>query len=155
MNRTEQRTMIIQELKSSHAHITAEDLYATLKVKMPQLSLGTVYRNLNNLYNGGYINKLIHGKDKAYFEWGKDPNALHLTCPKCGKITHLVSQEINDLLKSIQTISSNDGCESIRFELIKTCDECRKKYEEQLEAARREEQERQAKILKWTGPIHV
>lgn len=152
MNRTEQRTMIIQELKRSHAHITAEDLYATLKIKMPQISLGTVYRNLNNLYDGGYVNKLTHGKDKAYFEWGKDPNALHLTCPKCGKITHLMSPEINNLLKSIQTISGNAGCESIRFELVKTCDECRKKYEEQLAVEREAEQARQAKILKWTGP---
>ncbi len=152
MNHTEQRTMIMQELMRVHSHVTAEELYATLKVKLPQISLGTVYRNLNNLHNHGYVNKLIHGKNKAYFEWGKDPNALHVTCPKCGKITHLMSKEITELLKSIQTISGKDGCEAVQFELIKTCDECKRKYEEQLQAARAAEEARQAKVLKWTGP---
>ena len=42
MNHTEQRTMIMQELMRVHSHVTAEELYATLKVKLPQISLGTV-----------------------------------------------------------------------------------------------------------------
>jgi Fe2+ or Zn2+ uptake regulation protein len=151
MNHTEQRTMIMKELMRAHSHVTAEELYATLKVKLPQLSLGTVYRNLNNLYTHGYVNKLIHGKNKAYFEWGKDPNSLHVTCPKCGKITHFMSQEINTLLKSIQTISGKDGCESIQFELIKTCEECKRKHEEQLQAAKAAAEAKKAKILTWTG----
>lgn len=155
MHKTEQRTLIINELQKSHEHITAEELYSTLKTKLPQISLGTIYRNLNNLHAFGYVNKLTHGKNKAYFEWSQNSTALHITCPKCGKINHTASNEINNLLETIQTLAQKEGCESIRFEMVKVCDSCRQKHEAEVEAAKQREEARQAKILKWTGPTVI
>ena len=44
-----QREAILTELRSRKDHPTAEELYLSLKPHMPNLSLGTVYRNLNML----------------------------------------------------------------------------------------------------------
>ncbi|MBO5766193.1 MAG: transcriptional repressor, partial [Lentisphaeria bacterium] len=46
MNRSVQRDAILSELRSVTSHPTAEDIYKSLRVRMPKISIGTVYRNL-------------------------------------------------------------------------------------------------------------
>ena len=55
MNRTAQREAILKELRSVKTHPTADELYAALRVKLPTISLGTVYRNLEH----------VSGRDRA------------------------------------------------------------------------------------------
>ena len=62
---SKQREAILSELRSRKDHPTAEDLYFTLKAEMPNLSLGTVYRNLNMLASDGVILKIsFEGADR-------------------------------------------------------------------------------------------
>ena len=53
MNRTAQREAILKELRSVKTHPTADELYAALRVKLPTISLGTVYRNLEQMSRPG------------------------------------------------------------------------------------------------------
>ena len=55
MNKTVQRDAILAELRSVKSHPTADELYAALRVRMPQISLGTVYRNLEQMSQAGMI----------------------------------------------------------------------------------------------------
>ena len=65
---SKQRDAIISELCQRYDHPTAEELYLALKMKMPNLSLGTVYRNLNMLSEDGTIQKISVGRaDHADF----------------------------------------------------------------------------------------
>jgi len=77
-----QREAILEELRSRYDHPTAETLYLSLKQKIPNLSLGTVYRNLNLLSDEGIINKISSdGADR--FDADKTTH-YHLRCTECG-----------------------------------------------------------------------
>ena len=82
-----QRDAILNELRSRVDHPTAEELYFSLKKELPNLSLGTVYRNLSALAEDGIIMK-IEGDGADRFD-GNCINHYHFRCEKCGKVTDM------------------------------------------------------------------
>lgn len=66
-------------------HCDAQQVYEKLKTSMPNLSLGTVYRNLNLLTENGQLNKLSLPDGNDMFEPAKKPHS-HVICTKCGHI---------------------------------------------------------------------
>ena len=64
---TNQREIILRELKKSKRHLAADELYDIVKKVMPRISLATVYRNLEILSEAGMIGKLeISGRQKRF-----------------------------------------------------------------------------------------
>ena len=55
---TRQRMVILEELRKVKTHPTADELYAMVRTRMPRISLGTVYRNLDFLTESKEILKL-------------------------------------------------------------------------------------------------
>ena len=55
---SKQREQILETVKSMDVHPSADDIYSHVRKELPQISLGTVYRNLNQLVEIGY--KLKH-----------------------------------------------------------------------------------------------
>ena len=55
---THQRRLILDELKKLKTHPTADEIYVIVRKKMPRISLGTVYRNLEILSETGQIIKI-------------------------------------------------------------------------------------------------
>ena len=70
LNKTAQRAAILEELRSVTCHPTADELYTMLRKKMPQISLGTVYRNLEQLseFQAGTIDLTQAAQKKATFQ---------------------------------------------------------------------------------------
>jgi len=58
---TEPRRIILQEIKHSKSHPTADDIYEIVKKKVPRVSLGTIYRNLEVLCQEGLIQRIEGG----------------------------------------------------------------------------------------------
>lgn len=58
MNYSRQREIILETLKENVVHPTAEYLYGILQEKAPNISLATLYRNLNQLAENGIIKRL-------------------------------------------------------------------------------------------------
>ena len=58
MKFSRQRELIISEVLNSDEHLTADAIYERLKKENPNLSLGTVYRNLTQLSDKGMIGKV-------------------------------------------------------------------------------------------------
>ena len=58
MRLTSQRKIILEELRAVHTHPTADEVYNLVRKKMPRISLGTVYRNLEVLSTLGLVRKL-------------------------------------------------------------------------------------------------
>ena len=55
---TRQRPVILEELKNLTTHPTADELYSMVRRRLPRISLGTVYRNLEILSEMGLAQKL-------------------------------------------------------------------------------------------------
>ncbi|MCF8055536.1 MAG: transcriptional repressor [Desulfocapsa sp.] len=85
---TNQREMILRELKKSKGHLSADELYERVKKFMPRISLATVYRNLEILSDARMIRKLeISGRQKRYDSVLVDHD--HIYCVECHRIENL------------------------------------------------------------------
>ena len=80
-----QREEIIRVLRSTDTHPTAAWVYSKVKEAIPNISLGTVYRNLAALSVSGEILSLSVGDGFEHFDGNAAPHA-HLHCRSCGKI---------------------------------------------------------------------
>ena len=69
-------------------HPTADALYTTLREQFPNISLGTVYRNLNLLVDLGEIKKIPSGDGIDHFDYDTSPH-YHFVCRQCGCIRDL------------------------------------------------------------------
>jgi len=94
--RSRQRERIFAVLKSTKSHPTAAWVYDQVKPDFPDLSLGTVYRNLNILREQGLIQVLQSGSNFDRFDALTSPH-YHFVCLNCGRVEDLdlpVEQEL-------------------------------------------------------------
>ena len=84
-NYSRQRETILQVLHSTDTHPTASAVYNEVRKVIPNISLGTVYRNLAALSEEGVIHSLSVGDGYEHFDGNSAPHA-HLHCKHCGKI---------------------------------------------------------------------
>ena len=82
---TRQRTVILEELRRMHDHPTADELYAAVREKLPNVSLGTIYRNLDVLARSGRVHRLETGAGQARFDAELAPHH-HVRCVDCGRV---------------------------------------------------------------------
>ncbi|MDR1560633.1 MAG: transcriptional repressor [Clostridiales bacterium] len=82
---SKQRELIEQAVVSGRAHPSASEVYNSLRPLCPNLSLGTVYRNLTLLSEKGVIQKLHMPDGSDRFD-GSTHNHAHALCVSCGKV---------------------------------------------------------------------
>ena len=85
LRKTRQRQRILEILRGTKSHPTADWIYSQVKPEFPKLSLGTVYRNLKLLREQGEIIELDFGSTFSRFD-GRTDNHYHFICRKCGKV---------------------------------------------------------------------
>lgn len=83
-----QRESIKNFLVTRYDHPTAETVYMNIKEEFPNISLGTVYRNLALLTELGEIQKLSTGLGPDRFDGNPDPH-YHFICNCCGSVLDL------------------------------------------------------------------
>lgn len=81
-----QREAILNVLYSTDTHPTANWVYDRVRETIPNISLGTVYRNLAALSEAGEIISISVGDGYEHFD-GNNSLHAHFLCKKCGKIT--------------------------------------------------------------------
>ncbi len=96
-----QRESIKASLMSRHDHPTADALYASIREEFPNISLGTVYRNLNLLVETGEIRRISCGDGADHFDANMEEH-YHFLCRECRKIYDM-EPETADALKSLDT----------------------------------------------------
>ncbi|PIY60147.1 transcriptional repressor [Candidatus Woesearchaeota archaeon CG_4_10_14_0_8_um_filter_47_5] len=90
---TNQRIKILNYLKNVKTHPTAEKVYRAVSQELPQITLATVYRNLNMLADQGEILRMEINNEYHYD--AQQGFHQHLVCTKCGKIEDLFVDEIS------------------------------------------------------------
>ena len=103
MKFSKQRELILNVVKENSVHPTADFIYEYLKKDNPNLSLGTVYRNLSQLVEHGFIRKVSIPGYPDRFD-GKLCDHSHMICAKCGEVLDIES----DLLKNIPSNISDE-----------------------------------------------
>jgi Fe2+ or Zn2+ uptake regulation protein len=121
---THQREIILEELRRSVSHPTADELFERIKKKLPRISLATVYRNLEILSEAGVIKKLeISGRQKR-FDW--DPHDHeHVYCTQCHRVDNIPTSTTSSLevQEDQQKGYRISGC---RIEFYGLCPNCQK-----------------------------
>ncbi len=121
LKHSKQREAILAELRSRKDHPTAEDLYFSLKAKMPNLSLGTVYRNLNMLACDGVILKIsFEGADR--YDGNKELH-YHFQCLECGRVTDVDMPPFDGINSKAQAFAKG-RIETHELIFSGVCDEC-------------------------------
>lgn len=91
-----QRECIREYLLSTREHPTADTVYINVKKQFPNISLGTVYRNLNLLAANGDIAKISTPDGGDRFD-GKTTPHFHFFCSKCGRILDVETTDFPEL----------------------------------------------------------
>jgi Fur family ferric uptake transcriptional regulator len=81
---TPQRRLIADIIHDAEAHLTAEDIIADVKKRMPGVNRSTIYRTLELLEETGCVFKSESGDHPIYYH-AEEGHAHHLVCQKCGK----------------------------------------------------------------------
>jgi len=82
---TQQRKVILEELKKINSHPGADEIYERVRKRLPQISLGTVYRNLEILSELGEIQNLELGGTPKRFDSNPEKH-YHVRCIRCGRV---------------------------------------------------------------------
>jgi Fur family peroxide stress response transcriptional regulator len=85
MRKTKQKEAIMEVLRGTTSHPTADWVYSEVRKEIPNISLGTVYRNLRLLCQSGDILELDLCGNLSRFDARPD-NHYHFRCEKCGQV---------------------------------------------------------------------
>lgn len=121
MRYSRQRAALLELLRSTKSHPDAEWLYTGLRKEYPNISLGTVYRNLRQLTDAGEIVELSDGAI-SHFDGDISPH-YHMKCSGCGGIYDIHKDNVSI------TVKTEDGfrIDGINLILSGICRNCQKK----------------------------
>jgi Fur family peroxide stress response transcriptional regulator len=97
---TKQREAILNVLHGANSHPTADWVYDEVRKVIPNISKGTVYRNLKILREDGKISELNLSGTVSRYE-GNQKNHYHFRCEKCGRVFDLDEPVNNELDEKI------------------------------------------------------
>ena len=122
---THQRQIILDELSKLKTHPSAAELYEIVRRKVPNISLGTIYRNLEFLSESGQIKKLTLTGEQARFD-GDISSHLHVRCDVCGRVDDFEYEVGDPVAESPNKLRGYkiNGC---RMEFYGICPDCLKK----------------------------
>ena len=85
MRQSNRRDAILKVLRENRTHPTADEVYCLVREQYPNVSLGTVYRNLKYFVQQGLVNTLETTDACLHYD-GDTEAHCHFICEKCGKI---------------------------------------------------------------------
>ncbi|HEY8422392.1 MAG TPA: transcriptional repressor [Thermoclostridium sp.] len=124
-----QKIMIENSLMKLN-HPTAAEIYEDIRKDYPNISLGTVYRNLGAMAESGEILRIPMGDSPDRFDINSYEH-MHVVCTKCGHVFDAESNAIDELFDKIdQIIEESTGVQVESREMIfkGTCSNCREKF---------------------------
>lgn len=96
LKKSKQRDMIKSFLMGRKDHPTADVIYMNVRQQNPNISLGTVYRNLTLLADIGEIQRLRVGDGVDHFDADTSPH-YHFVCTDCGSVIDLEMESIDSI----------------------------------------------------------
>ena len=128
------RNAILSYLRESKSHPSAEMVFTDLKQQIPDLSMGTVYRNLALFKEQGLVISIgtVNGVER--FDADTEPH-VHFICSGCDAVMDLMDMQVPDSLKAIAEQALGANVESCQLSFTGQCRECIAKFEKGGETA--------------------
>ena len=118
------RNAILSCLRQTTVHPSAEWVHTQLKAEYPDISLGTVYRNLNLFKEQGDIISLGTVRGVERFDGNTNPH-VHFICGDCGLILDLADIDVPQELNKAAARSSGGRVNSCQLTFTGTCNNCK------------------------------
>ena len=118
---TQQKRVILEELQKVYTHPTADEVYEMVRKRIHNISLGTVYRNLEQLSASGKILKLELAGTQKRFDATIEPHH-HIRCTSCGRVDDVERVEGN--LEGIRCEANGYTVDAYRLEFFGRCQAC-------------------------------
>jgi Fe2+ or Zn2+ uptake regulation protein len=121
---THQRQVVYQALKSMHGHPSPEEVYARVKVRIPAISLATVYKNIHLFIESGVFSEvsLHHGSLRV------ETNArahYHLVCTECKSITDIDAEDLG-IAAQARKLPGGFLAQRYAVDVLGLCAQCQK-----------------------------
>jgi Fur family ferric uptake transcriptional regulator len=120
---TRQRRVILEQLAATPDHPSADELYLRVRRLLPRISLGTVYRNLEEMSGAGIIQRLDMGGSHRRFDGNPTPH-FHVRCSAGGRVDDVAVDGGPDGVVDIRRVRSRYAIRSYRLELAGVCPVC-------------------------------
>jgi Fur family ferric uptake transcriptional regulator len=127
---TRQRTVILEELRKVDTHPSADEIYEMVRKRLPRVSLGTIYRNLEILSGSGEIQKLDSGSSLKRYD-GRVDGHYHIRCERCGRLADIFFDPGVDLVSRVRDFTDY-AVVGHKLEFVGVCPDCRRFSEDVL-----------------------
>ena len=122
MRTTKQKKLVLDIINNSCNHLNADEVYKECRRSIPDISLGTVYRILNQLVDNQLIRRLkVQGFDRFDSAYKKHS---HFFCSKCSSIYDVFSDIIN-----VDNVSVPGVVNDYDVNFVGICNDCLKNEE--------------------------
>lgn len=121
---TKQRQAVLQVIRESDVHLTANEVFEQSRAILPGISFATVYNSLRYLKQEGLIGEVLFGNGASRFDRRLSRHD-HAVCNNCGKLVDLELSIPDELLQAAAKRSKFKP-ESIELTLRGSCPECTK-----------------------------
>src|SRR5688500_7355780 len=85
---TPQREVVLRVIRDSKTHLTANEVFACAKAKLPTISFATVYNSLRYLKEAGHIGEIQFGNGASRFD-AMTHRHDHALCTDCGALVDI------------------------------------------------------------------
>ncbi len=122
MRNTKQKQLVYEIVNSSYNHLTANEIYDQARQTIANISLGTVYRILNDLADNRKILRITTKSGIDHFDRLDEENHQHFICNDCGKIVDVFHTDFSyrdEELKDYQI-------DNVKITFTGLCDDCLK-----------------------------
>lgn len=117
------RDAILACLRQSKAHPSAETLFTMLKPQIPDLSMGTVYRNLNLFKEQGLAISVATVRGVERFDGNTDPH-VHFICADCNAVIDLEQMQVPAALQEAAAACCGGQVDAYQLSFTGICQNC-------------------------------
>lgn len=125
---TRQRRAILELVRETESHPTADEVYRRVRRRMPHISLGTVYRNLELLSERGLVRRLGQASSQRRFD-GRVEEHYHVRCLGCNRVEDI---SVKPAIPAARAVGRASSYEIVghRLEWVGFCPKCSRERSE-------------------------
>lgn len=130
---SKKRDAVLDMIRSTTCHPSAEWVYQQLRAQYPDISLGTVYRNISLFKEEGLVSTIATVQGQERYD-GNTADHVHLICSHCGAVLDVEGMEAEEGLMHQAALCTGAKVTACSLSFMGVCPECMAREHFPLEA---------------------